>query len=76
MTDLLVLTAEQPGDGGAGPHGGGTGCAQGRELVLVGFDVDGDEVAHHQGAGELLVIGLEKAGGGHHRHGGSNSLVA
>ena len=40
VADLLELASQQPGDGGPRAHGGCAGSAQGRQLVLVGLDVD------------------------------------
>ena len=40
------------------------------------LDVDGGEVAHHQGAGQFLVAAFLPDGAGHHGHGAGDALIA
>ena len=45
QADLVGRAPQQPGDGRPGPHRRRTGRTQGRELGLVGLDIDGQQVA-------------------------------
>ena len=48
----------------------------GGQATQMMLDVDGGEVAHHQGAGQILVAAFLPDGAGHHGHGAGDALIA
>lgn len=73
---FLISAAHQIGDAATGTRGGHNASAKGREGAEALLDVDGRQMAQHQGAGEFLSRVMIFLGKDHHGVGGANALVA
>ena len=76
VADALIVTAHEIGDAATAAYGRHHAAAQRRQLAEALLDVDGGEMAEHEGSDELFLGVLVLEGIDGNRIGGTDALVA